>query len=390
VTDPATPRKKPIERLSRVRVRGFRSIRDLDLELSPLNVLIGANGSGKSNFVALFNLLSSIVSVSLKLYSARKGDASSILHYGPKRTPALEAELYLAGEGGTGEYAFTLAHASPDRFLFTREQVAFRPTGKDTPYYVHALDSGWVESRLSVLAASQTDGSAHGVARAFIQALQRVQVYHFHDTSETASIRLSQDVDRTRFLLSTGGNLASFLFMLQQEFPAHYQRIVTTIRLAVPYFEDFELAPQPHNASKILLRWRDRSPDYEFGPHQFSDGSLRAVALITALLQPEELLPDVIVVDEPELGLHPSAVALIGDLVKAVSQKRQVVVATQSPKLLSCFAPEHVVVVERSEDARGYGESTFRRLDAADLAEWLRQYDLGQLYEMNVTGGAPQ
>lgn len=364
-------------------------MRDVGLHLDQLNVLIGANGSGKSNFVALFHMLSFLVAGNLKLYTARKGDASSVLHYGPKRTPTLDAELVFEGEHGTSEYSFTLAHASPDRFLFTREQVGFHTTGKDKPF-TKLLDSGGAETQLKDLAAAPAASNARKVARVFLERLRSVQVYHFHDTSETASIRLSQDIDRTRFLLSTGGNLASFLYMLQQEYPAHYQRIVATIRLAVPYFEDFELAPQPHNASRIQLRWRDRSADYEFGPHQLSDGSLRAIALVTALMQPEELLPDVLVVDEPELGLHPSAVTLIGDLIKAVSNQRQVVVATQSPKLLSCFAPEHVIVVERTEDATGHGESTFRRLQAPELAEWLKQYDLGQLFEMNVTGGAPQ
>jgi predicted ATPase len=191
-------------------------------------------------------------------------------------------------------------------------------------------------------------------------------------------------------LLSNGGNLASFLYMLQESFPTHYDRIVSTIRLAVPYLRDFDLAPDRVNPGQTQLRWRDQNPDYEFGPHQLSDGSLRAIALITALLQPEELLPSVIFIDEPELGLHPSAVGIIGKLIKAVSAKRQVVVATQSPRLLSECAPEDIVVVEREEDDRGYGESRFRRLGKEDLGQWLNDYDLGALYEMNVTGGGPR
>jgi len=379
---------KPRERLSHIKVRGFRSIRELDLKLGQINVLIGANGSGKSNFVALFNLLSFLVAGNLKLYTARKGDASSILHYGPKRTPTLDAELHFASEQGTSEYAFTLAHASPDRFLFTKEHLAFKKADIATPYQKD-LPVGGAEAQLREVANAPSESTARKVARVFLTRLKSVQVYHFHDTSETAFIRLSHDVDRTRYLLSAGGNLASFLWMLQREYAGHYQRILSTIRLAVPYFEDFELSPQPHDASKIQLRWRDRSPDYEFGPHQLSDGSLRAIALITALLQPEELLPDVLIVDEPELGLHPSAVSLLGDLVKSVSQTRQVVVATQSPRFLSRFSPEDVIVVERDEDAKGYGESRFRRLDESALSSWLQTYDLGQLFDMNVTGGAP-
>jgi predicted ATPase len=160
--------------------------------------------------------------------------------------------------------------------------------------------------------------------------------------------------------------------------------------MAVPYFKEFLLAPDPLNNSSILLRWRDRNPDYEFGPHQISDGSLRAIALITALLQPDELMPGLIIIDEPELGLHPAAIGLIASLIKAAATKRQVIVSTQSPRLLSEFSPEEVVVVEREEDDKGYGQSHFRRLSNEALGAWIDDYDLGSLYEMQATGGGPR
>jgi predicted ATPase len=178
--------------------------------------------------------------------------------------------------------------------------------------------------------------------------------------------------------------------MLQQSYPAHFDRILTTVRLAVPYLRDFVLERDRLSPGRIQLRWRDRSPDHEFGAHQLSDGSLRAIALITALMQPEELLPALIAIDEPELGLHPSAIATVAQLIRAVSRKRQVIVATQSSRLIAGFAPEEVVVVERDEDERGHGASTFKRLSDEALGAWREDYDLGQLYDMNVTGGGPQ
>jgi len=376
-----------VEKLSRLQVSGFRSIRAIDVALGDLTVLVGANGSGKSNFVALFNLLGFMMTGSLQLYIGRKGGGSSILHYGPKRTPVLTIDLRFEGSQGWSEYSCTLAYASPDRLIFTNEHVTFQRPGEPQAFH-RVLGSGHAETEL----AAVSDGAGKGahVAQIFLSRLRGLRVYHFHDTSESSYIRTNQDIDRNRMLLSNGGNLASFLYMLRESFPRHYERILSTVRLAVPYLGDFDLEPDRLNPRHIQLRWHDKNPDYEFGPHQLSDGSLRAIALMTALLQPEELLPTVIFIDEPELGLHPSAIGIVANLLKAVSVKRQVVVATQSPRLLAEFAPADVVVVEREEDDKGYGESTFKRLAAEELGDWLKNYDLGTLYEMNVTGGGPR
>jgi predicted ATPase len=376
-----------VEKLTRFQASGFRSIRELDLALGDLTVLIGANGSGKSNFVALFNLLGFMMTESLQLYIGRKGGGNSILHYGAKRTPVLTTSLRFEDASGWSEYGCTLAHASPDRLIFTHERVAFQKQGAPKAFD-KSLGAGHIETAL-VEASSGNDAAAN-VARIFLARLKGLRVYHFHDTSESAYIRTNQEIDRNRTLQSNGGNLASFLYMLQQSYSQHYERILSTIRLAVPYLKEFDLEPDRLNPKQIQLRWRDRNPDYEFGPHQLSDGSLRAIALITALLQPEELLPAVIFIDEPELGLHPSAIGIVAKLLKAVSVKRQVVVATQSPRLLAECAPEDVVVVEREEDNKGYGESTFKRLGPNELGDWLKEYDLGALYEMNITGGGPR
>ena len=375
------------EKLTRLTASGFRSIREIDIDLGDLTVLIGANGSGKSNFVAFFDLLSFMLSGSLQLYIGRKGGGSALLHYGPKRTPVLTTTLRFDGKNGWSEYACTLAHAAPDRLIFTHERVSFQKRDARKPFD-QLFGSGHAETDLAAISAGRDNLGQ--VARIFLSRLKGLRVYHFHDTSEEARIRTTQEIDRNRMLLSNGGNLASFLYMLREAFPSHYERILSTVRLAVPYLREFDLEPDRLNAKHIQLRWRDRNPDYEFGPHQLSDGSLRAIALITALLQPEELLPTVIFIDEPELGLHPSAIGIIAKLLKTISAKRQIVVATQSPRLLAECAPEDVVVVEREEDQKGYGESKFKRLGADELGDWLKDYDLGTLYEMNITGGGPR
>lgn len=387
--DPSPAAPNYPEKLSRLQISGFRSIRQLDIELRDLTILIGANGSGKSNFVAFFNMVSSLLSERLQFYVETRGRASSILHYGPKITPTIGAELTFSGAHAISTYAFSLAFAAPDRLVFDDERLEFHRAGEPRPFS-RSITSGAAETNLVNFTHLQDSPTLQTVARVFSRRLQGLRVYHFHDTSEFAPIRLTHDLGDNRALHRNGANLAAFLYMLQQSYPAHYNRILTTVRLAVPYLQDLVLEPDRLNKGKIQLRWRDRNPDYEFGAHQLSDGSLRAIALITALMQPEELLPALIAIDEPELGLHPAAIGTIAQLIQAVSTKRQVIVATQSSRLLAAFAPEDVVVVEREEDEHGRGASTFQRLSAEALGSWRDDYDLGQLYDMNVTGGGPR
>jgi len=377
------------ERFRRLTLEGFRSIRSLDLELGDITILVGANGSGKSNLISFFQLLQAALSENLRVHVGRKGGGSALLHYGIRHTQTMRASLEFTGpeEGGRSVYAFALAHAAPDSLLYTEETVILENL---LGQLEQRLEAGHPESRVVAKASHADDAMVGKVCEVFHQLLYNLRVYHFHDTSDRSVIRASQELQDNQFLAADGANLAAFLYRLQEAQPGHYRRIVNTVRLAIPYFQDFALRPEALNPERIQLRWRDHDPDFELGTNHLSDGSLRAIALITALQQPEELLPSIILIDEPELGLHPSAVSLIASLIREVSSKRQVLVATQSPRLLSEFQPDEVVVTERVENAAGQGESQFHRLSREELGDWLKTYSLGSLYEMNVTGGGPQ
>jgi predicted ATPase len=221
----------------------------------------------------------------------------------------------------------------------------------------------------------------NATARFIRGCLRRCIVYQFHNTSETARVRLGWSKDDNRYLKEDGANLAAVLLRLRDELAPYYRRIVENIRRLTPQFLDFELEP---SNGKVLLQWRERDTDMVFGPHQASDGTLRIMALFTLLLQPPDSLPDVIIMDEPELGLHPYAIRTLAGLVKSVSKQTQVVLATQSANLLNCFDPEDIVVMERPER-----ETTLRRLGEAELAEWLDRYSMAELWEKNVLGGTP-
>jgi predicted ATPase len=377
-----------MHQLQRVVIRGFRSLREVDVELGPLTVLVGANGAGKSNLASFFNLLSFLFSGELQLYVGRKGGASSILHYGPKLTASISAELHFET---LDQYSFQLEFASPDRLIISSQRFLRHPPGGGQ-LEAMVLGTPGAEmggSEVSLLSADGSAGDAEIAAKQIFDRLKTIHTYHFHDTSPTSPIRTGQDLQRNRHLLASGGNLAAFLYMLRARHPQHYARILSTVQLAVPYLADLVLEPDALNPSTIHLRWRDRSGEYEYGAHQWSDGSLRFLALVTALLQPEELLPRLLVIDEPELGLHPRGISVLAELLRYASTKTQVLVSTQSPRLVAAFEPGEILIAERREGELGRGETTLRRLEAEALASWLEEYDLGQLFEMNVVGGGP-
>lgn len=359
-------------RLERLQVKGFKSIREMDLELRPLNVLIGPNGAGKSNLLSFFRMLDAIRQHRLQLFVGKEGGANAILHYGRKRTPELSARVSFATDEGSVAFEMVLAAAGANEMVFAHETLEHGGSGT-----AQVAKSGYQEA-LSFFPDPRIEEEQQIMA-----ALVGLSYYHFHDTSPEAPIKQSCQVHDNRKLRYDGGNLAAFLYMLKQVHPAHYGQIRDTVRLAAPYFDDFVLEPSTLNSNMILLEWRERGSDMPFYAYQLSDGTLRFIALTTVLLQPE--LPGTILIDEPELGLHPSAINLLAGMMRAASQSAQVIVSTQSVTLLDALAePEDVIVVDRKG-----GESTFRRLEPAKLDDWLEDYTLGELWQKNVLGGRP-
>lgn len=355
--------------LKRVTVRGFKSIRALeDFELHSLNVLIGGNRVGKSNFISLFRMMAELVERRLQLY-VQEQDGPEALSFGTRKRPSqIEAEFYFAENG----YRITLAPGGK-RLTFLREETWSAGKIINSAF---SLGSGHEESRLSEI---------HDTFGLYVQpAIASWRVYHFHDTSASAPVRQAQPVrDNLRFK-PDAGNLAPFLRLLRERFPDNYKRIVETVRMVAPFFGDFIYRNEP--GERIDLEWFETDdPDTARGPRQLSDGTLRFVCLATLLLQPSHLQPDTILIDEPELGLHPRALGVLGAILRQAADARQLIVSTQSAELVNEFAPEDVVVVNRKE-----GASVFERLEADRLSEWLQDYALGELWKMNVIGEIPQ
>jgi predicted ATPase len=365
--------------LTQFELKGFRSIASADLSFGAVNVLIGPNGAGKSNLIAFFRMLAFMLSGpgGLARYVGQAGGATSLLHNGPKVTERIEARLVLETELGTNEYEFALAYASGDALYFDQERCRFSAKGRSAnPRWI---DFGVGHSTPKLLEAPQA--AAQKTQRTILSLLRGMQVYQFHDTSTGARVKQRGFIDDDRYLRADAGNLAPFLFRLRNHHSPYYHRVVETLRQIAPFFDDFLLEPE---GDSVLLRWRAVQSDIVFGPHQMSDGTLRAVALLTLLLQPPTLLPSMIVIDEPELGLHPFAVRVIAGLVHSAAVERQCLVATQSPQFLDEFDVGEVIIVERAGQS-----SHLRRLTQDEYNEWLREYSLSELWDMNVLGGRP-
>jgi len=355
--------------LQRVILKGFKSIKEMELELRPLNVLIGANGAGKSNLVSFFKMLNEMMAGRLQQYIGTTGHAQSLLHFGPKMTPEMEARLeFHLDDNAVDTYTMRLYHAAGDTLGFADESLRFHQPGHPEPKSV-SLGSGHQETRIG-----READKGDRTAKVFWHLLNHCRVYHFHDTSPTARVRQYCYIGDNRWLMPDAGNLAALLLRLREENDgAVYRRILSTIRLIAPFFNDLDLEPAGPNKNDIILNWRDKGSDQVFGPHQLSDGTLRALCLVTLLLQAEDELPDLIIVDEPELGLHPYALNVVAGLFKKASHHTQVLISTQSSSFLDNFDPEDVIIVNREGK-----ESKFTHPDPAKLEEWLDEVNLTQ------------
>ncbi len=372
-------------KLNRIRLKGFKSVKDLDLELGAINVLIGSNGAGKSNLISFFRMLNELIQGHLQLFVGRFGGANAMLRYGTKVTNSIDAGVYFGRNG----YEIQLVPTEDDRLVFGEEILYF--VKSTSAIHRENLGRGHKETR----APGEHKNSMYNVANHIMPALYSWKVYHFHDTSSTARVKQTGDLHGNDQLEPDAGNLAAFLYRLQKKHFQNYKLVRCAVRRIFPRFKDFALRPSPLNPDKIRLEWQEHGSDYRFGPHQLSDGTLRFMSLATLLLQPH--LPSTILINEPELGLHPSALTILAGLVRSASSNTQLILTTQSVSFLNEFEPEDIITVERrdstalsvSDFRKGLGESVFKKHDRESLREWLNVYSLGELWEMNVLWGRP-
>ncbi len=358
--------------LDTLTIKGFKSIRELnDFELKSLNILIGGNGAGKSNFVEFFRMISAMMKRDgLKEYVA--GNADTFLFGGPKQTKAIAVKMSFGQNG----YDFELAPTQDGFFLINNEQRHYFPANS-----TRNLGSGNFNPGLLADRNSSGLTSKHGASWHTYNAICSWKIYHFHDTSVESGMRRYHDQGHAETLFTDAANIAPYLYGLKTNHPDAYGDIVNAVRLVIPFFDDFIL--EPNIQENLRLDWRQKGlKDYPMRPTQLSDGSIRFICLATALLQPNP--PSTIIIDEPELGLHPEAIAILAELIQSAANQTQLIVSTQSPALIDYFGVEDIIVVNRRN-----GASTFERLQEKDFNVWLESYSVGELWSKNVISGGP-
>ena len=365
-------------KLREVIIKGYKSIafdHPVTLKLGDVSILLGANGAGKSNIISFFKMLSYMMSKSFGRYVEMAGTANSLLHYGAKRTPVMSGTLTFMANNSENTYQFSLANATPDRLIITEERINWHRKGEAKPLEIF-LETNFKESSLAE--------SDNAVAKSIYKMLSFCKVYQFHDSSAEGPLRQSCPVETANYLQSHGNNLPSFLLLLRNNYIDSYKRIVDYVRDVVPQFQDFYLEPV---SNFVSLRWIDNSAtDYRFNAHQFSDGSIRLIALATLLLQPAKTMPNVIILDEPELGLHPYAITQLAEMIKDASIHAQIIIATQSKDLVDHFDINNISVVEMDKNTLC---TTVNQLREDEYKLWLEHYTLSELWDKNIIGGRP-
>lgn len=348
-----------------IEIYRYKSIRECRIEFGRLNVFIGGNGAGKSNLISAFSFLREIGRGNLQGVTAEAGGASRLIHFGRKH--------------GGGDLHFS---------------IRWRPELEYWPIYTCTLKSTDDDSLYPLQLGLELKGEGEAVklersdgpckeSMIAPERLQDFRIYHFHDTSRDSPMRQAATLHDDKFLREDASNLPAFLYRLSKSAPATFRLIEGIIRQVAPFFDRFELEPSRTNSDVIRLEWLEKGSDAYFNAAILSDGTLRFMALATLLLQPDP--PPLILLDEPELGLHPAAIVVLAEMLRSASEKTQIIVATQSVTLVNQLEPDDLHVVERDDD----GSSSFRRLKDADMSDWLEEYGLGDLWEKNVIGGRP-
>lgn len=358
--------------ITRIKITGYKSIKSSTLDLKPINILLGGNGVGKSNFISLFSLIRNIYNRNFQNYVQKKGGADSLLYFGRKNTREINITIHFKSPSGHENQFIVMLEVGQESLFIKSIKTSYNSYGT---WHSIEYEKNVNESQFSQLKARQ--------AYYVNDRLVEFDVYHFHDTSDTSPMKALADIHDNQRLKRDGSNLAAFLYYLKEKEPKYFKRIELTIKSIAPFFEYFNLEPNRLNEQKIQLEWREKGhPDAYFNAYHLSDGTLRFICLATLLMQPHP--PATIIIDEPELGLHPVAVNKLAALVRKASEKTQIILSTQSINLIDNFEPEDIIVTDREENG-----TIFKRLKNEDLKIWLEEYTLGDLWGQNKFGAQP-
>ena len=382
----------------RIHIQGFRRLFDVDIKLNPLNVLIGANGSGKTSILDVLSLLANSASGKLNECLSELGGIEANL-----------SNLSMANASKARFMSFELAmhvpHEEPLEY-----QLGIVPQGvthqigeevlsktQDTPPPLK-----YIKARLDNVSYYDTKGTQKGPIRPnwdynskesalsqvpkmlrepedFRKRLASSTHYHVLDVSRRAPIRLPQQMRDATLPGHDGEDVVSCLYTIRETDPDRFELIESTLRAGFPYFERMNFPPVA--AGTLAMTWKDRSSKHPFYMHQLSEGTLRFLWLVTLLQSPG--LTEVTMIDEPEVSLHPELLSLLADLLRDASNRTQLIVATHADRLVRFLQPSEILTINTNDE----GTSEVIRADELDLENWLKEYTMDEVWRMGRIGG---
>ena len=364
--------------IDQIYITNFKSIKELKLKLNSINILIGANGAGKSNFISLFKMLRSMQKGRLNTFVAEQGYMDNLMYFGQKEIDSIRGHITFMNSLNfpSNRYIYELRSDNEKKAFIRVEKSGYNKGTTNRPNWDYNTNvQNNEKSHYLQTGSSFRDEYLRDYFNEFY-------VYHFHDTSSDSPLKSTSKIDDNYFLKEDGGNLPSFLYLLKKNYPKHLRRIEKVISSIAPFFDGFNLNPDRLNNEFIKLEWIEKGFERHQNASNLSDGTIRFIALTTLMLQPNP--PKTIIIDEPELGLHPFAINKLAGLIKKVSAKSQVIISTQSVNLINNFEAENIITVDRANK-----QSIFKKQDSDKLSVWLKDYSMGDLWDKSIIGGQP-
>ena len=381
-------------RVDRVRIRGYRSLLDVDLPLHGLNVLIGPNGAGKTSLIEVFLLLADAMNERLASALSDLGGIAQVLTRDVGDSVLLELEAPSKAFPHPLRYELEIAPLGVG-YEIKRERLSQEQTrGPERPFVFVDNVPGrprffwegalvaptWeFDEKETALAQMSRTLRTYPETEELRRGLASVAHFATLDVSKRAVVRLPQELRPVSAPGANGQDLYAFLYTLRADHPDRYERLQDILRVAFPGFRQAEF---PLVASgQATMAWYDvfSKPLY---PPQLSEGTLRFIWLAALLLSPNP--PGITLIDEPEVSLHPELLRLLAGLLQEASMRTQLIVATHADRLIRWLKPDEVLIADKSE-----GASTLTRADTLDLKQWLEEYTLDELWLMGEIGGRP-
>ncbi|MDR2008184.1 MAG: AAA family ATPase [Alphaproteobacteria bacterium] len=361
--------------LESFKVANFKNFKEFNLEhLNNLTVLIGSNGVGKSNFLSIIDLISSAFHDGIDAYFQSKGISfqDCIHQWNLESKISLYLKFKDTLQSLSYSYQFTLEYEVNKGFKIIDEKFTLSDgTSKsynNQDFTVLNLKGDFVLS----------------TEEQFVKSfLSNVAGYSFYSTNLFSNNLQMVDKSNTKTLASNASNMASLLYLLKSQYTVSYKRIVDTLKLVVKSFEDFYFVEEKQGT---ILKFKMKDVKYPVSMKSLSDGTIRFIILSLLLNLPLSLRSSLVLLEEPEVSLHPLAIDILGDLIESYSQDSQIMVATQSPYILNRLNIENIYVLNFNVDSN---ETEIKHIDNGKLKEWLKKYSLGELWMMNLFGGGP-